>query len=957
MRSSPRTASLSNRLTLILAATSAVAVYLPSAAHAQTTVSWVGTTGNYVDPAQWSSGAAPTVAGDIDAVINNTGTALLSTGDSGEAAILVLGLQPGDSGNVSMADGTLNLGDLNVAGRSLLFDNATANAGGTGTFTQNGGVVNVLSTASPSATPQQSLYIANGGLTTGNSATGSYIMTAGQLNVGTPTSGVIIVGAGAGSSGSFIQSGGSVNLVGTAGSAGGIGTLQIANGGSTGSYSLSNTGSLTVNNGINVGGGAGSNGIFTQSGGTVTNNYNMNVAFAGATGSYSLSAGSLSVGTASGQFLSIGSGANSVGSFAQSGGAVTTWALNVGASTGTGSYSLTAGTLTTNGDMTVGGNTGTLSISGSSASLVTKGSLYIGSSGTATATLSSGTINIGTTTSQLLIIGNNAGSVGSFVQMPGTSIVDTGSLQLGRTNSAGNNTYDMQGGSLTLGNDSYIGGGVAQTAGNGTFSQAANTSITTAGSISVGIGGNTAGPVLTTATGVYNMNGGTLTITKAAGVFTLGNGPGAVGTFNQTAGTLSITGATSTVDIGRVGTGNTGRGTYNLSGTGVLNATALRTNTSTGNVINFSGGTSNIATLTLSAGAMNISGGTHTITGAMATGTSTLYISGGTFNFGSTINIGTGSTIRTSIDQTIPSTITLGSAKFQVDANALTINGPINIPASGRTLTKTGDGTLNINGAWIYNATPGIPVITTSAGTTNININLNGPTNIYASPTATVNLNTTQSVKTVTSTGGTFVVAPGGANTLMSTAIAISGGGSIDLTNNSLTLPSPTPANLITYLSSAYAGGSWTGTGLTSSTAKNRTDHTTGLGYSDNGTVVTVKYTFLGDLNLDGKVDADDYALIDRQVAKNGLGSPATWVTGDVNYDGVVNATDYMLMDTSFAHQSGGLSPEFLAQREAEFGPSYVAALTAAVPEPATLSLASLALTVLSARRRRCVTK
>ncbi|HZZ43497.1 MAG TPA: dockerin type I domain-containing protein [Tepidisphaeraceae bacterium] len=107
---------------------------------------------------------------------------------------------------------------------------------------------------------------------------------------------------------------------------------------------------------------------------------------------------------------------------------------------------------------------------------------------------------------------------------------------------------------------------------------------------------------------------------------------------------------------------------------------------------------------------------------------------------------------------------------------------------------------------------------------------------------------------------------------------------------------------------------------------------------------------YFGDINLDGRINADDYALMDRSVAKS---LPANWIDGDFNNDGFVNSADYMLMDRSFALTNGNsLSPSFLAQREAQFGDAYVQSLVSSIPEPTTLSLLALA-TPLLARRRR----
>jgi hypothetical protein len=103
-----------------------------------------------------------------------------------------------------------------------------------------------------------------------------------------------------------------------------------------------------------------------------------------------------------------------------------------------------------------------------------------------------------------------------------------------------------------------------------------------------------------------------------------------------------------------------------------------------------------------------------------------------------------------------------------------------------------------------------------------------------------------------------------------------------------------------------------------------------------------------GDANLDGVVGLDDLALVDRGFAKNLTG----WGNGDFNGDGVINQADYLLIDTALARQEGGLSESLVAAREAQFGAEYVAALTAAVPEPGVLSVAGLAMVGLGRRRR-----
>jgi Dockerin type I domain len=104
-----------------------------------------------------------------------------------------------------------------------------------------------------------------------------------------------------------------------------------------------------------------------------------------------------------------------------------------------------------------------------------------------------------------------------------------------------------------------------------------------------------------------------------------------------------------------------------------------------------------------------------------------------------------------------------------------------------------------------------------------------------------------------------------------------------------------------------------------------------------------------GDVNGDGLLNADDYALIDRGYAAGLTGH----VNGDLNGDGVVNAADFLIIDTAFAKANGDiLSPDFLAERDAQFGAGYVAELEAAVPEPTCIAACGLALPLLLRRRR-----
>jgi hypothetical protein len=90
---------------------------------------------------------------------------------------------------------------------------------------------------------------------------------------------------------------------------------------------------------------------------------------------------------------------------------------------------------------------------------------------------------------------------------------------------------------------------------------------------------------------------------------------------------------------------------------------------------------------------------------------------------------------------------------------------------------------------------------------------------------------------------------------------------------------------------------------------------------------VVVKYTYAGDADLNGVIDASDYAVIDWYATFGVTGAETVgWMTGDFNLDGVLDASDYALIDWAATFQSDTLG-------EAS-GMSKMA-----VPEPATLAL------------------
>jgi hypothetical protein len=196
-------------------------------------------------------------------------------------------------------------------------------------------------------------------------------------------------------------------------------------------------------------------------------------------------------------------------------------------------------------------------------------------------------------------------------------------------------------------------------------------------------------------------------------------------------------------------------------------------------------------------------------------------------------------------------------------------------------------------------------------------------------------------------------------------ALIIAGGptsptATLDLTNNGLVLdytppPPPPPEGddnspfdeTRALIISGRAGGAWTGTGITSSlAAANPNTHGIGIaeasdvlgatggtfmGQEVDGSTVLVRYTRLGDANLDGTTGIGDFSLLGAN-----FNTAGNWAQGDFNYDGNVDIGDFSLLASNF-NQSAA---------------DGVSARGGAVPEPAAMGLIALAATGLVRRRR-----
>jgi len=117
-------------------------------------------------------------------------------------------------------------------------------------------------------------------------------------------------------------------------------------------------------------------------------------------------------------------------------------------------------------------------------------------------------------------------------------------------------------------------------------------------------------------------------------------------------------------------------------------------------------------------------------------------------------------------------------------------------------------------------------------------------------------------------------------------------------------------------------------------------------GQSVSGTDTLVMYTYNGDADMTGKVNADDYFIIDSNYNKGPTASG--FIAGDFNADGSITGDDYFLIDTGYTGQGAAIQAAPASETFASSGVS-------AVPEPASLGIVTLAAAGLMCRRRRNV--
>ena len=204
--------------------------------------------------------------------------------------------------------------------------------------------------------------------------------------------------------------------------------------------------------------------------------------------------------------------------------------------------------------------------------------------------------------------------------------------------------------------------------------------------------------------------------------------------------------------------------------------------------------------------------------------------------------------------------------------------------------------------------------------------------------------------------------------------LAISGG--IVNVNTSIAINFGAPANdpistIVGYLQSGYNGGAWTGTSGILSTAAAAAGRITTLGYLDGNIDTTdssevgpnqilVKYTLVGDANLDGIVNFTDFAIVLKNFAQPGT----DWAQGNFEYAANspsiqgTNFNDFADVLKNFLQPlpGGGGGESLGGTTQGLSASAQILPTTPALPEPTSLSLLAAGAAGLLGRRRKTKT-
>ncbi len=460
---------------------------------------------------------------------------------------------------------------------------------------------------------------------------------------------------------------------------------------------------------------------------------------------------------------------------------------------------------------------------------------------------------------------------------------------------------------------------------------------------------NVSNGIFTIGSGLVFNNSGSVTV--QAGTLDVNAGGTASGSFTAQTGTTLSFGSTYTLSTA---SSLTGAGTVNFSGNETISTTSFNItgpeNLLSG-TLSFTVNDSFNSPLTWTSGSLSLASGVTAIAAdGMALGNNSQFLVGGTLvnASGQTATLGASGQTTFYLEN---------GATFTNSGTVTACNGSIADAGGAATRTLSNGGTFNVNdpivagvsngifaigGSLVFNNTGSINVqvgtlgigasysgapagaITVSSGATldvlssfaqPAGITNNGAMNFSGSGDTCGRITGNGSL---TISGGSLALNTGSGCSIAS-SLTIDTSTTLDLKNNDLIVHSGSLTTLTAEIALGYNGGTWTGSGLTSSAAAATQNTAIGIELNSNGssalmtafegqtvtsTDILIKYTYFGDANLDGVVNGSDYTLID-----NGFNNKLTgWRNGDFNYDGVVNGDDYTLIDNAFNTQGAKIT-------------------------------------------------
>jgi autotransporter-associated beta strand protein len=263
-------------------------------------------------------------------------------------------------------------------------------------------------------------------------------------------------------------------------------------------------------------------------------------------------------------------------------------------------------------------------------------------------------------------------------------------------------------------------------------------------------------------------------------------------------------------------------------------------------------------------------------------------------------------------------------------SGAYTISGVGGIAGTG-SLTKSGSGSATLS------------TVNSYTGGTNVT---NGTLVVGANGALPAN-------QAVTLTGGTMQLAPNtGGETVSS--LSITGGSTLDLTNNHIVIDYGNPANQATVDSTVE------GYIISGAIFSSLSNGSYGVGWADGNDAseagivapdsVLIAYTLYGDADLDGAVTGNDFTILASNLGKVVSG----WDKGDFDYDGTVTGNDFTALVSNLGKSASGADVKLPAADYVAID-AFAAAngLMSDVPEPGvTMLLLPVGVLFLSRQRR-----